>query len=220
MQKTCSVFCTTRWLTVSRNSSFRRTEAQFWPLWALHACAAYKRMQSKTHMYMKRKRILRKKGFSRISLRGHRYITGKEGGMVGREGVVTPCTQSRRRSQRMQAAHTLPPFYSVRDHTIGWCWPRSLCPPLPTSSHKPRGLSLRWLQIRSGWPRRLTTTACCWFSPIIEDTGTLNPVEPQISLIWWSGLQRMLWEEASIRFLSPRCTGCELHVEALSWGCV
>lgn len=43
---------------------------------------------------------------------------GKEGGMVGPEGVVTPCTESRRRNEGMLAAHTLSPFYSVRDHTV------------------------------------------------------------------------------------------------------
>lgn len=43
---------------------------------------------------------------------------GKEGGMVGPEGVVTPCTESRRRNEGMLAAHTLSPFYSARDHTV------------------------------------------------------------------------------------------------------
>lgn len=93
--------------------------------------------QRKTHMRMKIRRILRKKSFYRISVRGHRSITGKEGGMVGcegvitlhigkegrmgmvgPEGVVTPCTESRRRNEGMLAAHTLSPFYSVRDHTM------------------------------------------------------------------------------------------------------
>lgn len=46
------------------------------------------RTQRKTHMHMKIRRILRKKDFFRISLRGHRSITRKEGGMVGPEGVV------------------------------------------------------------------------------------------------------------------------------------
>lgn len=43
---------------------------------------------------------------------------GKEGGMVGPEGVVTPRTESRRRNEGMLAAHTLSPFYPARDHTV------------------------------------------------------------------------------------------------------